>query len=333
MKGRAIPAVLPQLPTPVQLEIEFTNRCNANCSACPRHEMGDFGLMTATTLDRILTAYKEVRMNHPLNVGREGGRYPQVTIAGGGDPFIHPNAISLIEQCVASDFPPHVITNASRLGAQIDALIDAKPRSINVSFWGINDVEYQAAMRLPFGQTLDIVERLAEAAAGAGIPFVILWVDVPEIRSSRREIEHFWARRGIEVDMSDNHMWNRAGLMPMPRDLVVDSAVVVPPDFEREIWCSDLYFSDTYRWNGDAILCCCNYFAGRPHVLGNIADTSPAAVSTTKGSVLVSPPAMCRSCALPRQVRAEWLAGPWLKHLGEKERASLLYKGRGAGQA
>jgi hypothetical protein len=322
-------ASLPDAPEPLQVELELTNRCNANCSACPRDDMPTTGRLEQQTLDRILEGYLEARDGYRINQRLGGARFPKVTVAGGGDPLIHPKAIELLARCVELGFETHLITNAAALTpARTAALVESGVRSIAVSFWGIEEGEYERAMRLPYERTLRKVERLATAASAAGIDLCVLWVRTPEIVSSRDAIQRFWSARGIEVDMSDNHAWNRGGLVPMPRQRVAPE-VRGRPDFERRIWCSDLFFSDTYRWNGDCVLCCCNYFAGRPITLGNVATLAPDEVSRRKAELLdpASAPAMCRVCELPRRLRSEWLAGPWLPLIGEDERRMVLYEG------
>lgn len=321
------PGSLPDVPEPVQVEIELTNRCNAHCSACPRDDMPITGRLSPQTLDQILDGYLEARRGYRINELLSGTPFPKVTFAGGGDPLIHPDAVELIARSVECGFSTHLITNASALTKRrTDELLATGLASIGVSFWGIREEEYERAMRLRYRRTLDNVERLAGAAREAGVPVCVIWVRTPEISSSNDEVAAFWAKREIEVDMTDNHMWNRGGLTPFPRDRVAPEAVG-RPDLRRRVWCSDLFFSDTYRWNGDCVLCCCNYFTGRPLALGNIADTTPAEIARRKAEVLEARPIpkMCQRCELPRDLRAEWLAAPWLPLIGADERNMVLY--------
>lgn len=332
--GRPAAARLPDAPEPLQLELEFTNACNARCSACPRSDMPKAGLMSEETLRLILDAYVEARPSYAINRLLGGADYPKVTVAGGGDPLIHPHALDFLAAIVARGFQTHLITNAAKLTPQsIDELVGLGLSSVCVSFWGVRPDEYERAMRLPYRETLANVERLAQAARGAGLPLTVLWVRSPEIKSTREEIAAFWSARDIEVDLTDNHMWNRGGLTAMPKERITAGGLQ-RPDLSRRVWCSDIFFSDTYRWNGDCVLCCCNYFTGSPLTLGSIRDTPPAEVSRLKAGVLSDRPvpAMCQVCELPRRTRARWLGGPWLEHLTPGEEAMLTYgPGRDAG--
>jgi hypothetical protein len=320
---------LPAIPEPVQIELEFTNRCNAACSGCPRDDMPVSGRMTMETLDRILDGYEDRRREHSLNRLQGSIAWPTVTVAGGGDPLLHPEAVGLLERCVERGFPTSLITNGSGLtGERIERLVAAGLSSICVSFWGIHESEYEAAMKLPYQRTLEKVERMGAAARDAGLPFCVIWVRSPEITSRDDEVAAFWGARGIDVDLTDNYMWNRGGLLAGSPDPAVQ-----PPDPLRRIWCSDLFFSDAYRWNGEAVLCCCQYFTARPHTLGHGGRGEAERIAQRKADILDARPLprMCQECKLPRTERARWLAGPWLEHAAPAERAMVLYEHEATG--
>jgi len=319
-------ATLPSVPEPVQIELEFTNACNARCTACPRDDMPPKGLASRETIDAILDGYDLIADSLALNRASGSRIYPTMTVAGGGDPFLHPYATDLLAHVSARGRPVHVITNASRLSPErIDRLVESGISSIVVSFWGIHRQEYEAAMRLPYDATLARVELLAARAREAGIPVCVVWVRVPEITSSPDEVLRFWSDRGIDVDLDDNYEWNRGGLLRRPMDPVA-LAIGSTPDPARGIWCADYFFSDSYRWNGDAVMCCCCYFTSTPVRFGNIHTDGLAAIRARKAASWHARPlaAMCQSCVLPRRLRTEWLAAPWLPLLGEDDRAELL---------
>ena len=108
---------LPHGHAPTQVEIEFTNICNARCVACPRHDMPDYGYLSGPTLARILDVYRDYRNDL-------SGRRPKVVLAGGGEPLLHRQAISFIRQIRSAGFRITLITNASRFHAvDMDGLI------------------------------------------------------------------------------------------------------------------------------------------------------------------------------------------------------------------
>lgn len=317
----------PALPAAVEVEIELTNICNAMCVACPRDDLPTTGRISRETVDRILDGYDGTRADHPLNRITGGTDFPRVTLAGGGDPLIHSAAVELIAHIRARGYAVNLITNGAALTEdRIERLLDSGVDSISCSFWGIRPEEYEAAMRLPYARSLRNVERLAARARERGTPFCILWVRVPEITSTTEEIASFWAERGIDVDLTDNHMWNRGGLTRIPPERVVDGVQVLP-DETRRIWCADLYFSDTWTWDGRCLLCCCNYFTSRPVELGRIDRDTVAEIARRKAAILEARPlpAMCQVCRQPRALQAAWLAAPWRPLVAEDEWEMVTY--------
>lgn len=320
---------LPGSPEPVQVEIELTNACNARCTGCPRSDMAPKGLMKPEVMQAVMEVYQELSADLAINRATGETSYPSVTFAGGGDPFLHPRAMDFIEQAVAFGRPTHVITNASKLDeAKVDRLVRSGLSSIAVSFWGIREDEYEAAMGLRYHRVLPRVEHLADQAAQAGIPLCIVWVRSAEITSSEDEIREFWGERSIDVDFTDNYMWNRGGLLPVPAEHLARQNGSFP-DPDREIWCTDMYFSDSVRWNGDVVLCCCNYFTSKPIVLGNIVDDGFEVIKRRKQEIHQARPLpkMCQECVLPRRQRAEWLAEPWLPVVSGNTSKVLLGEG------
>jgi pyruvate-formate lyase-activating enzyme len=318
---------LPEIPQPIEIEIEFTNVCNARCRACPREDMPQFGFININTLDKILDAYLKEQDNYQINqiIGRND--FPRVTVAGGGDPFIHNDAIKLLRHIINRGFQTILITNSSRLTPEgINELVQLKLSGICVSFWGIKKEEYEAAMKLPYEKTLNNVEKLAQLAKDNDLSFRILWVRVPEIISTDEEIKTFWNEKGIEVEMTDNYMWNRGGLMPLPQNQPVPDILELP-DLRRRVWCSDLFFSDSYNWQGDCLLCCCNYFTSKAYKLGNINTHTPKDISQKKYEIFKNRPlpSMCQVCQQPRQLQSKWMAEPWLKYLDSEEISMVTY--------
>jgi Radical SAM superfamily/4Fe-4S single cluster domain len=295
---------------PLQVEVEFTNVCNAHCTACPRSDMPRAGMLTEETLDRILEPYR--------------GTALRVTVAGGGEPLIHRRAPELLERIVAAGFETTLITNASQLTPErTERILRLGLGLICVSFWGVEEGEYERAMRLPYKATLEKVEHLALRARETGTPVLVLWVRSPEISSSDESIEAFWRDRGIEVDMGDNDPWNRGGLVGQRPGTPERGHL---PDPSRRIWCADFFFSDAYTWAGDCILCCCNYFTSKQICIGNVWEQDARELARRKAGILdVRPlPAMCQVCRLPRDKRAAWLAAPVLDTLTPEDRAMLL---------
>lgn len=305
-----------------EIELELTNRCNAACVACPRDDMPAFGLMTQEILDRILGLY-DVPAVGETDMSWIAHR---VTLAGGGDPLIHPNAPGLIERISQRGFSVHLITNAAAAtDARIEQLMNSGLSSIAVSFWGVEEKEYERSMKLPFERTLRKVERLAKCAGEHAIPLTVTWVRAPTVTSTLDEIEAFWASRGIAVDTSDNEMWNRGGLLRLGPTKPNDELLL--PDPERQVWCADLYLSDAWSWNGLCLMCCCNYFTTARTTIGNVDCDSYTTIKQRKREILNARPlpSMCHQCLQPRRKQASWLAQPVRSRLSEAEWRMLTY--------
>lgn len=305
-----------------EIELEFTNRCNAACVACPRHDMPKYGVMTHATLDSILGLYQAVAEG-PTDTSWVAHR---VTVAGGGDPLIHPKAASFIERIADRGFAVHLITNAfAATERRVEQLVHSGLGSIAVSFWGIEPEEYERSMRLPYARTLRNVERLAQRAGEHNIPLIVTWVRTATLTSSTEAIAAFWAERGIAVDITDNQMWNRGGLLADgPKDPTTE---LLLPDPSREIWCADLAFSDTWTWDGSCVMCCCTYFTTTREVLGHVNRDSHTDLKRRKRELLARRPlpAMCQTCLQPRRTQSAWLAEPVRSRLSREEWNTLTY--------
>lgn len=309
---------LPSLPSSTQVEVEFTNTCNARCSACPRSDMPIFGWLGETTLAAILALYADYR--HPLT-----GERPRLIVAGGGEPLLHPGALNLLEQCRSSGLRVSLITNASRFHVvNLERLLQTIDELL-ISFWGIERREYEAAMKLDFDTCLANVETVAGLARHFSVPLAIQWLQTQHLRSDEMSIHRFWALRGIHDVRGGSVVWNRAGELHAIDNLLARSQSLLP-DFSRRIWCSDLYFSDAYSWSGDLVLCCCDYFRSQRVTLGNIDHLSRERIAAIKQQLLeerlASP---CAACRLPRRTRAQQLAPGVVPRLASDEVQMLTY--------
>lgn len=311
---------------PLEVEIEFTNHCNAACSACPRASMPEYGFVSSDTIECVLSIWSEIRARNRTLFPHLASS-PKITIAGGGEPFLHRQAISLIQRIRREAAQVHLITNGSAISEDRAAqLIEAGPASIACSFWGVSRHEYEAAMSLPYERTLQRVLHLGRLAKDAGIDFDIVWVRTPHIKSDDASIEKFWADRGLQISMDNSGMWNRAGLLGPSTGFVKSSSSVLP-DPQKKFWCSEVSFSIAFDWKGNCILCCCGFFDRNQIILGSAHSDDWDTLHRRKQAILDSRPlpSPCRSCLLPRRPQAEWLVAPLLDSISPKERDTILY--------
>ncbi|WP_284125102.1 radical SAM/SPASM domain-containing protein [Parerythrobacter aestuarii] len=321
------PGLLAERVLPTEIEIEFISQCNANCVACPRDNLPAQGRLDSVTLERILAIRAAILEDYRPLADLPLDDLPRITIAGGGEPFLNSNAIQLLEQIKGHTENFHIITNASALTSKrIEELMEVAPASITCSFWGIAQDEYEAAMRLPYERSLDRVIKTARAARVAGVPFKVEWVGVPEIKSTDKEIVEFWTSRGVACGLTGGKLWNRADQLPAEYQQYLPDQIEAP-DTSKPIWCTEVAFSLTFGWNGECLMCCCDYFNGSRIPLGSVLTDDWETLKQRKRAVLEARPIppMCARCKLPRKDQAEWLVGSLMPLLQESDRALFAH--------
>lgn len=317
---------MPDIPQPTEIEIELTNYCNAECIACPRdHITVEQGLMTEKTFGNILLKYKHYLEESIINKILGRMQYPVITFAGLGEPLLHPRISEFILAAKEEGFITILFTNASLLDSECThRLLKSRIDQLYISFWGIEKHEYEKAMKLDYERALSNVEYFA-ANAPSNVSVIITWINNPELKSTISEISEFWRKKGIIVDNTDVQPWNRAGYLTNPIfNSVFDKYPSV--DYNKKIWCSQLFFTDTICWNGDLILCSQDYFE-KKHILGNINTNSPDQIANKKHEILKKKMRLqlCHCCKKPNR-NYSFGSHPWDKILDADERSKYWYK-------
>jgi pyruvate-formate lyase-activating enzyme len=294
-------AKLPESPEPTELEIELTNVCNAKCLACPRDKLeGPPGYMKEHTFDMAISKYAQARKRFSVNRLAANEMYPFISFAGLGEPLLHPKAPEFIQKASSLGFRTVLFTNGSMLTEKMAECLGSTGLSkLYISFWGINRDEYETSMKLDFDEALANTENMAQIAKREGLSLTISWTAVKTIKSRPEAIRSFWSKRGIDVDMDEILPWNRGGYLK--NGIAFENFDAFQSvDYNLRIWCSQLFFTDTMRWNGDIILCCNDYF-GQPHVLGNISNDDVGSISARKSEIICAKRkfAICLACKKP----------------------------------
>ncbi|MCX7747704.1 MAG: radical SAM protein [Clostridia bacterium] len=317
---------LPEFPEPTEIEIELTNYCNANCVACPRDELtAEKGYMQSETFYSILNKYEIYRERISINKLTGGKKYPILTFAGMGEPLLHKEIFEFIRYARKKDFYTVIFTNASLMDeACANELVNSGINHIFISFWGIKEDEYTKSMGLNYKKTLKNVEYLSSLAIPKKIPITIIWVKTEFIQSTAREIQEFWDKRGIMVDC-ENDPWNRGGYLKGQPSEASDFKNYPGVDFQKEIWCSQLFFTDTICWNGDLIICSCDYYK-KENTVGNLLINDPWELAHKKLSVLNKKQKVdiCTQCKKPDR-NYFFASEPWDQILDEHEKRKYTY--------
>lgn len=323
------PYTLPDLPEPTEIEIEVTNHCNASCIACPRQSLSaPKGFMSEAIFHRIIETYSNRKTHYQINRLIGNNTYPIMSVAGLGEPLLHPQLAPLMSLAVNAEFRVTLFTNGNLLTEQkAEELIQSGIERIYVSFWGIEPVEYTRSMGLDYDRSLANVLSCAKLCHGTPTNLIICWIQTPLIQSAPQEILTFWRDKEVEVDMSEFAPWNRGGFLT--GDMYTDIfARYRPFEFSKRIWCSQLYFADTITWDGQVVLCSQDYFQ-RTCILGDI-DTPLPIIAQAKQQVLrsCSIPPMCQACRKPNR-NYTYATEPWDEILSDEQRDDYTYDGVG----
>jgi len=320
-------AKLPDTPEPTEVEIEVTNYCNARCIACPREMItSPQGFMKQEVFRDILDKYQGCRERYAINkiIGRV--RYPLLTFAGLGEPLLHPRIHDFISEAKKRGFETALFTNASLLNwTNSSKLVKTGLDYLYVSFWGITKNEYEESMGLDYDIVLKNIMHIAKMARSYDMNLLILWLKLPEIKSSIEQVKAFWTQRGIEVEASDVYPWNRAGYLDKTRSLNSLFKQYPSVDFSMNIWCSQLFFTDTICWDGNFVICCNDYFQ-RTSILGSLEYDSLEKIARKKALIIrnKSKPKLCRKCRKPTR-NYVFASDPWDKILNDEEKEKYWY--------
>lgn len=264
-------------PAP-SLELEITNRCNADCVMCPRQDLRPLGSMPDSTFERV-EALSAV----------SGG----AILSGIGEPTLHRR---LVEWCgrlrtaMPAGAPLVVVTNGARLTP--DLLDELAAVGVSLVQFSLHSLQRDRSnWIMGWSRHETAVQNLIRCAARRpdllAVNMVVLDANAHEVRQMRQ----FVSGLGIPA--------GRLGLIPVfSRGGTVDVSVL--PNSRRPAapgHCLYLRKSLFVAWNGD-LLPCSNDVAGH-HSWGNVNDDAVDDIVDRWWRDLALTPAgfeMCRAC-------------------------------------
>ncbi len=193
-----------------RVDVEPTNRCNADCSFCPRHMTPHEGLMAAPVFDQALKRVVEFRNVVDDYLDMDVG----VSMCGLGEPLLHPQLAEWVERVRQEDLLCTVSSNGAVLDERRgEALLAAGLQEIYLNV-GARDESYEEIYDLPWERTRDNVLAFAERAAAhpIGCEVHMVLVDHQGDGDSVRAEMDFWRSHGITNFLGFGLM-NRGGAL------------------------------------------------------------------------------------------------------------------------
>jgi len=282
------------IPPVFNLDIELTNRCNADCYFCPRDQTPHQGIMSAETFERTLQRAVEFRDV----VASAQGRELRLSLCGLGEPLLNPRAIDCVQMVRDAGFRCAMASNGSVLTEKkAVALLDAGLQEIDLNVGEEGD-EYEQIYGLPFQRTLDNVVRFAELAEGRCKVNIVL-VDHREDAAHREHMKKFWGDRGMSEFVVFPIM-NRGGALQVER-MVYDTELA---DTKRAVdllsshggipICMAPFVFLFVGYDGKYYLCCADW--KKEVSYGTVFDAGLADVMGPKLLATRSREKVCNSC-------------------------------------
>ena len=167
----------------VVMDIELSNRCNAQCHFCPRSALPSLGHMTQETFTTCIQRVKEAGIK-------------TISFAGRGESMQNPRFADFVQQAHKEDLHAIVVTNGSHFNSH---------NTTNFHKWGIKQVTismsdfgeaYEQVYKLPFKQTMDKIRKFIKYNAKR-MDIVIVIVDHGNNSPPIRQQQEYWTSLGV----------------------------------------------------------------------------------------------------------------------------------------
>lgn len=253
------------------VDIEWTNRCNATCTFCPRDKMPTMGMMTFDVFKQVLKRCQELPV------------LPVAKACGTGEPLIHPQSVEFVQYATEQGFDFNITTNASLLTPQKSkALFNAGLSQLNLSISATGEL-YNSIYNLEF----DTVRRNVEAAVQQNPGTCKIMVTIVEFDENEHEIDEikaFWKKIGINR-FNINRVHNRGGYAEQYCQDALNTryekeALQILKENKMSHLCAVPYIFVIVGWDGQYYLCCHDWKKRYP--MGSVFDLSIQSVEAKK---------------------------------------------------
>lgn len=277
------------------VDIELTNRCNADCYFCPRDATPHQGLMSEETFELALARARDIR---EFNRARDADVDTHISFCGLGEPLLHKRAPEWVARAREEGFTTAMSSNASLLDERRGtALVEAGLGTIYINV-GERDDGYVDIYKLPFEKTRDNIVRFAELAKGR-CHVVIVLVDHRRNRQHVADMEAYWRSFGL-TNFSTFDIMNRGGALFVDHmqyegspELAVAQQMIAAR--HGEAICSVPFLSTFVGYDGNIYLCCSDW--KKEAAVGTVRD-DPIEYVFPKLEAVASREPVCKTCNL-----------------------------------
>lgn len=247
----------------IGVDIEWTNRCNATCSFCPRDKMPTMGMMQFDVFKQVLKRCKELAV------------LPVAKACGTGEPLIHAQSVEFVRYASEQGFDFNITTNASLLTpAKSKALFDAGLSQLNLSVSATGQL-YNQIYSLEF----DTVRKNIEAAVAqnpGSCKIMLTIVEFDENLGQVEDLKNFWRDIGINR-FNVNRIHNRGGYAEQYCQTAYNNqfeaeAFNILAENQMSHLCMVPYVFVMIGWDGQYYLCCHDWKKRYP--MGSVFDYS-----------------------------------------------------------
>jgi MoaA/NifB/PqqE/SkfB family radical SAM enzyme len=187
-------------PYRVALNMEWTSKCNARCSMCPRDAMNENELMKPETFQTVL---------HHIHADQVS----RVVIAGYGEPTTHPHFDEFLTSLEAQPVRFDMVTNGQLLSHERLQKMDGKLGLLMISFSSIVKAIYENVHRnLDYDRVVENIllahRTLKKTQLGISLS------PVPEALPTLGQTVTWFRKQGINGLTMSPTLYNRAGSDP-----------------------------------------------------------------------------------------------------------------------
>lgn len=289
-----------EINSPINITIETTNHCNANCIMCPHEKMKrKKGVMSDEIFNLILKRINDEKI--PIDY---------IWMSGFGEPLIDSKIFDRLKILKQNGYRTKISTNGSLLKSdKVEELIKSGLDEINISFNGANKKDYEKVMKnLQYDRTLSNIHLLIRRRREKNLNRPI--INISSVLTSQNEekvASHIsnWKNLVDSVKVGQVHRWGNHEKMSSGIETKLTNHIFP---------CRSLWISIVIAWNGDVIPCCVDY-EGKIK-LGNIKNNSLKEIWRGKEiseirtahlkRSLDNLPKICQNCNIPFRHGLAW---------------------------